>query len=87
MAKAKDQSQHQINLNPENTPVLYTDMVYMNVNEDGVMLDVCQKVGPTSQFHVVSRIGMSREHAKKLVKQLSEILALTQAQSQTGEKN
>lgn len=84
--KQKDQN-FNINLNPAHTPILYTDMVYMNVNEDGVIFDICQKVGPTNQFQVVSRIGMSRDHAKKFVKKLSEILALTMGQSQTGEKN
>lgn len=85
---AKDEpSQHQVNLNPETTPILYTDMIFINVNEDGAMLDVCQKVGATNQYHVVSRIGMSREHAARMVKQLSEMLALTQSQRQTGKKN
>lgn len=75
-----------INLNPENTPIHYTDMVFMNVNEDGVTMDICQKVGSSNQYQVSTRIGMSREHAKKFVKKLSEILALTQGSSQTGEK-
>lgn len=80
-------SQFNINLNPQQTPILYTDMVFMNVNEDGVTFDVCQKVANTNQLQVISRIGMSREHAKKFVKKLSEILALTMGHSQTGEKN
>lgn len=75
-----------INLNPEKTPILYTDMVFMNVNEDGVTMDICQKVGSINQFQVAARIGMSRQHAQKFVKKLSEILALTQGSSQTGEK-
>lgn len=76
-----------INVDPHHTSILYTDMVFMNVNEDGVTLDICQKIGNSNQVQVVSRIGMSREHAKKFVKKLSEILALSQAQSQTGERN
>lgn len=84
---AEEKNQSSINLNPENTKILYTDMIYMNINEDGVTLDVCQKVGPTNQFHVVSRIGMSREHAKKLTTELSKILALTSARGTTGEEN
>lgn len=87
MKDNKKQDHAQVNLNPETTPVLYTDMIYINVNEDGAMFDICQKVGSTNQFQVVSRIGMSREHAKKLAEHLSKILALTQAQSQTGDKN
>lgn len=84
---AEEKNQSSINLNPENTKILYTDMIYININEDGVTLDVCQKVGPTNQFHVVSRIGMSRDHAKKLTTELSKILALTSARGTTGEEN
>lgn len=85
---AKDEApKFQINLNPEKVSILYTDTVFMNVNNDGVILDVCQKVGNSNQLQVVSRIGMSREHANKFVKKLTEILALTHGHSQTSEKN
>lgn len=77
----------QINLNPDTTPILYTDSILMNTNEDGVTLDIAQKVGPTKQLKIVSRIGMSRNHAKKFVKKLSELLALTEGNSATGNKN
>lgn len=77
----------QINLNPDTTPIFYTDSILMNTNEDGVVLDVAQKVGPTKQLKIVSRIGMSRNHAKKFVKKLSELLALTEGNSATGSKN
>ncbi len=82
----KTTGQINININPD-VKILYTDMVFMNVNADGVTLDVCQKVGNSNQYQVVSRIGMSRIHAEKFVKKLSEILALTMGQTQTGEKN
>lgn len=82
----KKQEGININISPD-IKILYTDMIFMNVNEDGVTLDVCQKVGSTSQYQVVSRIGMSREHAQKFVKKFSEILALTAGSSQTGDKN
>lgn len=86
MAKTEEQ-QFQVSVNPEKTPIMYTDTVFMNVNDDGVTLDICQKVGNSTQLQVVTRIGMSREHAHKFVKKLSEILALTHGHSQTGEKN
>lgn len=86
MAKNEEQ-QFQVNLNPEKAIIQYTDTIFMNVNDDGVIFDVCQKVGNSNQLQVVSRIGMSREHANKFVKKLSEILALTHGHSQTGEKN
>lgn len=77
----------QIKINSEETQILYTDTIFMNVNDDGVTLDICQKVGNTDQIQVVSRVGMSRVHAQKFVKKLSEILALTHGHSQTREKN
>jgi hypothetical protein len=83
----KDDQQFQINLNPEKVNILYTDTIFMNVNDDGVTFDICQKVGNSNQLQVVSRIGMSRDHAHKFVKKLSEILALTHGHSQTREKN
>lgn len=60
-------------------------MIFMNVNEDGVIIDVCQKSGAPNQYQVVSRIGMSKDHAKKFVKKFSEILALTTARSTSSE--
>lgn len=76
-----------INLNPAQTPILYTDMVHMNTSEDGVTFDFCQKAGGSGQYHVVSRIGMSRDHAQKLAKKLGDILMLTTAHTQTKNKN
>ena len=88
--KGKNQHQHthdvQINLSPDTTPIFYTDSIFMSTNEDGVTLDVGQKVGP-KQLKIVSRVGMSRNHAKKFVKKLSELLALTEGNSTTGNKN
>lgn len=73
------------NIIVSNVPVLYTDTIFMNVNEDGVVIDVAQKT-PPNNLAIVTRIGMSREHAKKFVKKLSEILALTSAHTHTTEK-
>jgi len=41
-------------------------------------MDIIQRVGPTNQARIVSRIGMSREHAKKFSQELSKLLALTE---------
>lgn len=87
MPDQKKEENINVNINPHTSPILYTDMIFMNVNDDGVTFDVCQKTGSSNQVNVVSRIGMSRQHAEKFVKKLSEILALTAGHSQTGEKN
>ena len=87
MAKNDEETKFQVNLNPEKVKILYTDTVFMNVNDDGVTFDICQKVGNSNQLQIVSRVGMSRDHAHKFVKKLSEILALTHGHSQTRDKN
>ncbi len=83
----KDATQNiSVNVNLDTTPVLYTDNIFMTTNEDGVVLDVAQKLGTTNQIRIVSRIGMSRSHAKKFVKELGKLLAMTEGSNQTGVK-
>ena len=86
MDDKKNQPGIAVNVNLDTTPVLYTDNVFMSANEDGIVLDVAQKLGATNQVRIVSRIGMSRNHAKKFAKELSKLLALTEGSMQTGEK-
>jgi len=74
----------QLNINLDSTPVLYTDNVYMTLNEDGVVLDICQRMGNTNQVRVVARVGMSTTHAKKLVKHLGDLLMAPDGRTQTG---
>jgi hypothetical protein len=76
-----------VDINPETTPIFYTDSISMTANQDGLVLDVMQRIGNTNKARVVSRIGMSREHAKKFASELSKLLAITQGQSETREKN
>ena len=84
--KKQMQQDISINLNPDTTPILYTDNVFMSTNEDGVVFNFGQGVGPSNQIKIVSRIGMSRNHAKKFLKELGNLLAITEGHSQTGEK-
>lgn len=84
----KDNKQEiSVDINPETTPILYTDSISMTANQDGLVLDVLQRVGNTNKARVVSRIGMSRDHAKKFASELSKLLAITQGQGETGKKN
>ncbi|MCH7641180.1 hypothetical protein IID22_03215 [Patescibacteria group bacterium] len=78
--------QVQISVNLDTTSVLYTDNINMTVNPDGVVLDVMQKLGPTNQVRIVARVGMSREHAKKFVKKLGELLLKSDGMIVTGKK-
>lgn len=74
----------EININLDTTPVLYTDNIIMTSNEDGVVLDICQKIGNTNKARIVSRIGMSREHAKKFIEHLSKLLNQSEGRIETG---
>jgi len=86
MDKKEDQKQIGVNINLDTTPILYTDNVLMSANEDGVTLDFAQKIGPSDQLRIVSRIGMSRQHAKKLLQKLSELIAMSEGKLQTNDK-
>ncbi len=75
-----------LSVNLDSTPILYTDSVYMTANEDGVVLDVVQKIGPTNQQRIVARIGMSLQHAKKLATMLAKIVVNPGATQRTDKK-
>ncbi len=71
----KTQHRHlNINVDPMRTPVLYADSIRLTSNENGMVLDIAQSVAGTNQAVVVSRIGMSREHAKKLAELIGKQL-------------
>ncbi|MBU0578817.1 hypothetical protein KKE34_03620 [Patescibacteria group bacterium] len=74
----------QLNVNAGSTPILYTDNIFMSTNHDGLVLDIVQRVGSSDQGQIVSRIGMSREHAKKFVEKLAQLLVKTEGQMVTG---
>lgn len=76
--------QVQINI-PEDKPILYTSGVFINANPLGVVLNFAQQVGPTNQQIVVSRVGMSVEHAKILAQRINELIKQGEGKSQTGE--
>lgn len=90
MAKNDKQASQQapqnvsVSINPDTTPILYTDNMLINVNDDGVIIDVAQRVGNSSR--IVARIGMSRSHAKKFAAEIGRLLALTEGKSKTGNK-
>lgn len=87
MDEKKKEENLQININLDTTPIIYTDNVIITVNPDGVVLDVTQRLANTNQVRVVSRVGMSREHAKKFLAEFGKLLVITEGQVKTGEKN
>ncbi len=91
MAEKKQQETKtaQVSINLDSTPILYTDNINMTTNENGVVLNVMQALGPTNQVRIVARVGMSRDHAKKFVERLGQLLVITEGkgQSDSGDLN
>lgn len=61
--------------------VLFTDVVDVMVNNYGVVMNFMQSGGPKSSPTPVARVGMSREHAKSVLKILQITLAQTEHNS------
>ena len=57
--------------------ILFTDIVDVTVNNYGVVMNFMQGASPSSKPTTVSRVGMSREHAKSVL----DILRLTLEQT------
>lgn len=60
---------------PVDIRIAYTDMAHVLVNDHGVVLNFMQTSGPNNQPLVVSRLGMSREHALSVLELLQKTLA------------
>lgn len=60
---------------PLDLRISYTDMAHVIVNNHGVVLNFMQSNGLNNQPMVVSRLGMSREHAESIVELLQHALS------------
>ncbi len=67
---------------PVDSRVVYTDSMQATVNESGVILQFMQQA-PNGQTAPISRVGMSREHAEKVIEVLQNTL---QHHDQHGQK-
>lgn len=57
--------------------ILYSDIVDVMVNNYGVVMNFLQS-GPANSTQTISRVGMSREHAKNVLKILQATLSQTE---------
>ncbi len=73
-------------VNQNDARILYTDMVHVNANKYGVIINFLQGLGSNNQPMAVSRIGMSHEHAKSLLDVLQQTLQLSAEQEKKLEK-
>lgn len=59
---------------PEDLRISYTDMIHVSANNYGVIMNFMQGSGPSNQPMIVSRVGMSKEHAKSIIDLLQQAL-------------
>lgn len=59
---------------PIDSKIVYTDSMNATVNDHGVVLQFMQSTGPDAQQLPVSKVGMSREHAERMIKVLRSTL-------------
>lgn len=71
-------------LSADDNKILFTDVVDVIVNNYGVVMNFAQNGSPGSAPHNVARVGMSREHAKSVLKILQMTLAQTERPAQTA---
>lgn len=54
--------------------IVYTDMIQVMVNNYGVIVNFMQGAGPGNHPLAVSRVGMSKEHARSVIQVLQKTL-------------
>ncbi len=59
---------------PQDARILYTDVTHASANQHGVTVNFMQSAGPMGKPMIISRMGMSREHAQNLRDLLDKIL-------------
>lgn len=66
------------------SPILFTDVVDVMVNNFGVVLNFMQSTAPNSSPTTVARVGMSREHAQSVMQILQTTLGQIERQQGAG---
>jgi len=59
---------------PGDVRIAYTDVAHTSANQYGIVINFMQESGPAGQPLIISRVGMSKEHAKSLVQVLQQTL-------------
>jgi transcriptional regulator with XRE-family HTH domain len=63
-----------VGVTPHDARIVYTDMIQVMVNNYGVIINFMQGAGPSNQPLAVSRVGMSKEHARSVLEVLKKTL-------------
>jgi transcriptional regulator with XRE-family HTH domain len=63
-----------VSVTPHDARIVYTDMIQVMVNNYGVIINFMQGAGPSNSPLAVSRVGMSKEHARSVLEVLQKTL-------------
>lgn len=75
---AEEQNKPSVVVMQNDARIVYTDMIHATANQYGVVINFMQEAGPAGQPLIVSRVGMSKEHAKSLIDVLQRTLDATE---------
>ncbi len=64
-----------VGIQPMDIRIVYTDMLHVSVNDYGVVMNFMQSGGLGNQPLAVSRVGMSKDHAKHMIDMLQKSLS------------
>src|SRR5690606_5241003 len=78
---AGNPQQMTVGIAAQDVRIVYTDMVQVMVNNYGVIINFLQGAGPGNQPLAVSRVGMSKEHAKSILEVLNKTLEQSDRQN------
>ena len=67
--------------------IIYTDIVNVTANNNGLVINFLQSLGNSSTPMAISRVGMSIDHAAKLLKALNHTIDKVTSQQQTADKS
>lgn len=70
-----------VGVTPHDARIVYTDMIQVMVNNYGVIVNFLQGAGLGNQPLAVSRIGMSKEHARSVIEVLQKTLDQAEIQN------
>ena len=66
-------------INFDTTPVLYVDQIFLSRSEAGITIDFGQRAGPSNKVRIVSRVGLSPDHARTFLQRLASAAQPPQA--------
>ena len=82
-----DQKEMKINIDFNNLPILFTDSMHYDQNEDVVFINALQGTGVPGNMRAVARLCMPRSFAKRVLNDLTKLLALSEKPKRKEKNN